>query len=60
MDLRNLFRSIIGIFLVSLSIVSVNANSYYSEAYSSESQCNSDREKNNSLYPSFYRSECFS
>lgn len=59
MAFRNLFRSILGILLVSLSITSVNANSYYSEAYSSESQCDSAREGNNTLYPSFYRSECF-
>jgi hypothetical protein len=44
MAFRDLYRSILGIFLVSVSIASVNANNYYSEAYSSESQCDSARE----------------
>lgn len=34
------------------------ANTYTSEIFSSLSSCESQKEKNNSLYPNFYRSNC--
>jgi hypothetical protein len=49
-----------GITSVSALRVTDDSNTdYFSEAYSSESQCSNDVEKYNSLYPSFYRSDCF-
>jgi hypothetical protein len=46
------------VFFFILSINSTSANTYTSEIFSSLSRCESQKEKNNSLYPSFYRSDC--
>jgi hypothetical protein len=59
MTLRN-YINVIGVSFISLLLLAtkVSANSYTSEVFSSINQCNQQKEKNNNLYPNFYRSDC--